>query len=257
VAVIFYLGTHMPHWLGFARVPLFVSHRRLVSRATLPRAVAPWALDSGGFTELSMYGRWKTPSMDYARAVRRYAKEIGHLAWVAPQDWMCEPSIREQTNRSVRDHQALTTDSVQELRELVGAEARVIPVLQGWTENEYHKHVEAYDRAGFDLRDEPIVGVGTVCRRQNTFEGARIVASLAALGLRLHGFGFKVTGLARVGCLMASADSMAWSYTARRSPPIAGHSHKTCANCLDYALMWRDRVLRQPSLDLCPAREAA
>lgn len=44
---------------------------------------------------------------------------------------------------------------------------------------------------------------------------------------------------------MASADSLAWSYDARRSAPLPGHAarHKNCANCRDYALAWRGRVL--------------
>jgi hypothetical protein len=83
----------------------------------------------------------------------------------------------------------------------------------------------------------PLVGLGSVCRRQATTEIARIVAELAALGLRLHGFGVKRAGL-------VSADSMAWSYHARRRPPLPGCvGQKNCANCLPYALAWRARML--------------
>jgi hypothetical protein len=52
----FFLGTHMPHWLGLLDIPLFVSHRRLGRLKTLPRALGPWALDSGGFSELALFG---------------------------------------------------------------------------------------------------------------------------------------------------------------------------------------------------------
>lgn len=48
----FWLGTHKTGWLERTDVPLFISRRRLVERVTLPRARGPWALDSGGFTEL-------------------------------------------------------------------------------------------------------------------------------------------------------------------------------------------------------------
>lgn len=51
----FYLGTSEVRWLGQANVPLFISHRRLAPRKSFPRALTGWALDSGGFTELSMY----------------------------------------------------------------------------------------------------------------------------------------------------------------------------------------------------------
>jgi len=55
---VFYLGTHMPQHLSVAGVPLFVSHRRLTGRKTLPRAVAEYAVDSGAYTELLLHGQW-------------------------------------------------------------------------------------------------------------------------------------------------------------------------------------------------------
>src|SRR5690606_9297298 len=119
----------------------------------------------------------------------------------------------------------------------------IAPVLQGYTLDEYLRCVDLYDRAGVDLTREPVVGLGSVCRRQGTAEAERIIATLASMGLRLHGFGFKLQGLVRVGRLLASADSMAWSYDARRRPPLPGCRHKNCANCLRYAMLWRERVL--------------
>ena len=101
-----FLGTHKPQWLAnprFAAVPLFVSRRTLAGRTTLPRAVGTWALDSGGFTELQMYGRWEMSARTYAAEVRRFRDEIGGMAWAAPQDWMCEPWILEKTGLTVAD----------------------------------------------------------------------------------------------------------------------------------------------------------
>lgn len=241
----FFLGTHHPHWLAearFASVPLFVSHRQLARYKTLPRAVGSWALDSGGFTELSMRGRWTLPAADYARAVLRYRDEVGGLAWASPQDWMCEPQMLKSTGLTVEEHQRRTVESVMELRALG---APVIPVLQGWTSGDYYEHVEDYDRAGIDLRREPIVGVGTVCRRQNTLSASVLMHGLAADGLRLHGFGFKATGLRLASDALASADSLAWSYNARREPPLpeCRGRHKNCANCPLWALEWRESLL--------------
>jgi hypothetical protein len=42
---------------------------------------------------------------------------------------------------------------------------------------------------------------------------------------------------------LKSADSLAWSYAARRRPPLAGCRHRTRANCPRYALAWRARLL--------------
>lgn len=101
-----------------------------------------------------------------------------------------------------------------------------------------------YEEAGVDLRAEPIVGVGTVCRRQATKEASIILRTLAALGIKIHGFGFKMLGIEANHDVLASADSLAWSYAARRDARLPGHTgHKNCANCLEYALKWRQKLL--------------
>jgi hypothetical protein len=239
---LFYLGTHDPSWLGLTSVPLFLSHLRLRRRRALPRARGPWALDSGGFSELSMHGTWTISPADYVAAVRRYRDEIGGLRWAAIQDWMCEPEVLKMTGLSVTEHQRRTVVSYLELKSLA-PELPWAPVLQGWTLGEYFDCIEGYERAGVDLWAEPVVGVGTVCRRQATIRICFLLGDLARQGLRLHGFGFKVEGLRNVTQHLVSADSMAWSFNARKNPPLPGHTHKHCNNCLDYALGWRDELL--------------
>ncbi len=119
-------------------------------------------------------------------------------------------------------------------------------MVQGWSTADYLRCVQRYQQAGVDLAAEPLVGLGSVCRRQGGGQAAQIVTELRAAGVaRLHGFGVKTCGLARYGHLLASADSLAWSYDARRATPLAGcvGRHRNCANCLPYALAWRERLL--------------
>ncbi len=240
----FYLGTHKvaQHWWEH-RVPLFVSRRTLMGRKTLPQARSHWALDSGGFTELSMYGEWRTTVPEYVMDVQRFAVEIDHLGWVAPQDWMCEPHMLEKTGLTIREHQHRTVQNFLQLRDMLGMQ--VIPVLQGWALEDYWRCWEEYSRVGVDLENEPVVGLGSVCRRQNTSEAGLIVRELARANLRLHYFGAKVTGLDRFHDVLASADSLAWSYQARREHPMAGCRHQACSNCSRYALRWRARLLQR------------
>jgi hypothetical protein len=243
----FYLGTHETSWLAkVTDVPLFVSHRRLALRKTLPRATTEWALDSGGFTELSMFGQWTTTPREYVTAVRRYTEEIGRLQWASPQDSMCEPWIVARTGSTVTQHQARTIDNYLRLRELAPG-LPFVPVLQGWELDDYHRCADLYDAAGVDLTAHPVVGVGSVCRRQGEASISVILESLAARGLRLHGYGVKVDGLRMSAAHLTSADSMAWSYSARMAARTGGGypgcTHGTCANCLRYALRWRDRVM--------------
>ncbi|MGV9772603.1 deazapurine DNA modification protein DpdA family protein [Streptosporangium sp. NPDC003464] len=250
---LFYLGAHQPHWLWRVSFPLFVSHRQLARRVMLHPATCQWALDSGGFTELQRHGRWTVTPEQYVSAVRRYRDQIGRLDWVAPQDWMCEPAIIHGgywggqhfagTGLSVAEHQHRTVANYLHLRELA-PEVPFIPVLQGWQLGDYLTCAELYQTAGVDLAALPRVGLGSVCRRQSTTEITQIVTTLARAGLRLHGFGVKTGGLHRYGPRLASADSMAWSYSARRLPALPGCTgHKNCANCLVYATRWRAHLL--------------
>lgn len=241
----FYLGAHHSGWLATAGVPLFVSRRTLARCKTLPRAIAPWSLDSGGFSELSLHGRWTLSARDYAAEVRRYRDEIGQLAWAAPQDWMVEPEMLKRTGLTVEEHQRRTIANFLELSALA-PDLPWVPVLQGWCPGDYFEHVEAYARAGVDLAARPLVGVGTVCRRQNTIRISGLLACLHADGIKLHGFGFKKDGLRASAQYLASADSMAWSTNARRNPnerALSTCTHKSCANCLPFALAWRDELL--------------
>jgi hypothetical protein len=268
----FYLGVHMPHWLTLPPrdhagepVPLFVSHRRLAGRTTLPRARTSWALDSGGFSELSLYGEWRTTPEEYVAAVRRYDREIGMLSWAAPMDSMCEPVMLAKTGLTVAEHQQRTVANFKLLRDLWWdaedadlqrdwdrPDARherdpefcpFMPVLQGWTLDDYLRCVDLYEAAGVHLWDHPVVGVGSVCRRQATSEIEAIFSALSNLDLLLHGFGVKTSGLARYGHHLATADSMAWSFDGRRTPTRCGSTtHINEANCLPFAVDWYDRL---------------
>lgn len=231
-----YLGTHMPGWLATTNIPLFVSRRRLKDRRSFPEASAPWVLDSGGFTELHSTGRWSISVTQYAREIARYRDEIGNLEWAAPMDWMCEPSVVAKTGLSVAEHQRRTIDNFQDLRFRLGP--LIAPVLQGWTLDDYLRHADAYQRRDILLTYEPIVAVGSVCRRGQDDEIVRILDRLSREGFRLHAFGVRSSALERAADCLVSADSMAWSYRARRSPPLPGHTHKSCANCREYALKW-------------------
>lgn len=261
----FFLGTHRPNWLSderFADVPLFLSRRMLDRYKAPPPALTEFALDSGGFTELQIHGRWTVSPEAYADQVRQYARFYGRrLLWVAPQDWMCEPIVLAGgpaargivfagTRLTVEEHQRRTVANFVELRRALGA--LVVPVLQGWTTPDYWRCCDLYADAGVDLFEEPTVGVGSVCRRQSTAEATTIMTTLASSGLRLHGFGFKKGGLKNCHRLLASADSASWSDVGRRRVLLEGHDrpgpgrprgHKNCANCAEWALAWRNEML--------------
>lgn len=249
----FYLGTHQPDWLKKTTVPLFISRRRLARYKRAPKARGRWALDSGGFSELSLYGRWATSPEQYADEVQGWQTDVGRMDWAAVQDWMCEPQIRKQTGLGVEEHQRRT---IQSYHQLVALAPHVpwTPVLQGWEPRDYEAHLAMYDTEGVDLRTLPLVGLGSICRRQGTDEIIGLIRTLRQAGLRLHGFGVKKQGLAKAQADLSSADSLAWSYAARRQPtreigePTCRDRHANCANCLLFALKWRRKLIEDTLL---------
>lgn len=238
----FMLGSHIPSWLSKVDIPLFISHRRLRRYKTLPKATTRWSLDSGGFSELSLYGKWTLAPIDYVQAVRRYRDEIGLLDWAAPQDWMCEPVMIATTGLSIREHQYRTVENFLLLRQMA-PDLPFVPVLQGWHLNDYLACVDMYRQAGIDLCKERIVGLGSVCRRQATDDIGRIAENMHDRRLRLHGFGVKSAGLAKYSQYLASADSMAWSFRGRHVKPCTHGTAMSEANCVEFALEWRQRTL--------------
>ena len=242
----FYLGTHVPVHLERTEVPMFLSRRVLQKRKSPIKSIAPWALDSGGFSELRLNGGWEMTAEDYVETVNRLNK-TPNLRWAAQQDWMCEPVMIDKTGLTVREHQRRTVANFLELKKL-DCDVHIIPVLQGYTMDEYKECFEMFEVAGVDLRSESLVGLGSVCRRQNTDDIERIVSCFHAKDLKLHGFGVKIQGLKRYGEMLESSDSMAWSQNARW---LKEHCNicktntttKNCANCLNYALEWRAKIV--------------
>jgi hypothetical protein len=265
LSVKFYLGTHVVNWLWsdkFAEVPLFVSRTTLSQRKTLKPAVCDWALDSGAFTELSIHGRWTVAARDYADFCLRCRDGVGRMDFCTIQDWMCEDAVilggrvglktAPGTGLTLREHQRRTVESYFTLRSLEPS-LPWLPVLQGYSEDDYLHCFDLYQSAGADLVGR-WVGVGSVCKRQGSDEIARVLRTLSSLGLRLHGFGVKTAGLEKAADYLHSADSMAWSFGARMSKiktaecVAAGETHRNCANCWRYARQWREQLI-QPILN--------
>jgi len=263
----FFLGVHNASWLHTRplprQIPLFLSRNRMPlgrkDRKTFKKATTDWALDSGAFTELKHHGRWRMTSEEYAELVNRYHKYIGRLQWVSPQDWMCEPIVIEGgmgadgyyvgTKLSVREHQIKTVENFIELNQLCVPD--VIPVIQGFTIDQYLECCRLYESAGVNLLDFETVGVGSVCRRQGEPEIALIFKTLFEMGIKCHGFGVKTSGLSLAMKYLASADSLAWSKDAKHKKTTRkgtccgklkrnGKPIKSCANCFHAAVEWYD-----------------
>lgn len=209
----FYVGLHQPSDAQhFDHCMISVNRLR---RRRKPLGCGRWLLDSGAFTELYRHGRYRHSPAEYAAQIDRLS-QFGILQAAASQDYMCEPFILDITGLSIADHQRLTIERYDTLRSLTSV--YVLPVLQGYAPSDYVAHLAQY---GERLASGAWVGVGSVCKRNSdmgAIEAVLIAIKTARPDLRLHGFGVKTTALQSsiVRELLFSADSMAWSYAARR-----------------------------------------
>lgn len=216
----FYIGLHQPSDARhFSRVCISVNRVRdrrspvLIGQENSGTAL----LDSGAFTELAKHGRYRHSVDEYAGMVRHLHNLIQLDACVA-QDYMCEPFMVQKTGLTIVEHQRLTIERYDALL-AHDLPCYVLPVLQGFAPADYARHIDAY---GERLERHMWVGVGSVCKRNSQPASvARVLQAIKRLrpDLRLHGFGVKLTALQHpaVRDLLYSADSMAWSYHARKN----------------------------------------
>lgn len=228
----FFVGLHQPSDARHFQAS-FVSVNRLRMRKS-DFVVNDWIMDSGAFTEVAKHGGYSRPVSEYAEQIRRW-KVCGNLMAAAAQDYMCEPFVLAKTGLTLLDHQRLTIERYDALlAEDTGA--YILPVLQGYEPQEYVDHIRAYgDRLAYGAW----VGVGSVCKRNADPKAiARVLFAIKdeRPDLRLHGFGVKTTALQHpvIRDLLWTADSMAWSFSARMN----GRS----ANDWKEAMKFSDRI---------------
>lgn len=180
-------------------------------------------LDSQAFRILETRGDHVLSPVQYARAIEQTARLCNHLTAVT-QDYMCEQYIFDCRERltgkrySISDHQRLTIERYQAIRAELNPTIYLMPVLQGYSPIEYVRHIREY---GDLLPYGAWCGVGSVCKRNGSPVAIRDVLYAIKCNrpdLRLHGFGLKRTAISNLWIRDAlySADSMAWSFAARK-----------------------------------------
>lgn len=241
---------HLPSISSAHAIPVLVSAGRLWD-AKRCRFRAPglpvWAqsdvaLDSAGFVALVHHGGYPWTVDEYVEMVVTHRGIIGGegglpspWAWWSQMDLCCEPEIARDRAEVLARVQG-TAALLRECREAVEGwreegdtdTTDPMPILQGWRPEDYRRSA---DLAGEVLGGEwpDLVGVGSVCRRQLTgpdglFAVVEALDAVLPAGVGLHFFGVKGEALPRLSTYhrVASVDSMAWDYHARKDARARG-----------------------------------
>lgn len=244
----FFVGMHQPSDAKHID-HAFISVNRLRTRKG-PFAARSWIMDSGAFTQILKHGGYTEGVEVYAAEIRRWAGNGQLLAAVA-QDYMCEAHMLAITGLTIPEHQRLTIERYDALSACDVGGVTIIPVLQGYSPDDYVRHIDMY---GARLAPGAWVGVGSVCKRNGdprAIEAVLWTIKQRRPDLRLHGFGLKATAFssALVLELLHTADSMAWSYAARRE----GRNQNDWKEAKAYADRISTRPLQYglPLMDTC------
>lgn len=234
----FFVGLHHPHVAGNFE-SAFISVNVIRNRKS-PFPANDWIMDSGAFSTILTHGGYPHPVSEYADQIRRW-KNNGNLLAAVSQDYMCEADMLKRTGLTVADHQRLTIERYDSLlAEDTGV--YIMPVLQGYASKEYVEHIRQY---GDRLKPGMWVGVGSVCKRNsNPWAIWKVLDAIKEErpDLLLHGFGVKKTSLQdpAIRTLLYTADSMAWSFAARREGRNANDWREAKAFIEDIATaIWR------------------
>lgn len=205
------------------------------------------ALDSAGFVAMARYRGFPWTIEQYLDLVESWP-----WAWYASWDQCVEPEIAS-SKIDVYFRLAETCRLLSEVR--MRARDRGLPdpmpVVQGWEVDHYRWSLDHLPLASWPK----LLGVGSMCRR-HVHGPNGILAIVEALDrvlptcVGLHLFGVKGTALRFLSGhpRIASVDSMAWDFAARRQVPIG----RTADKRIDVMHAWVRRNASQLELPKAP-----
>lgn len=242
-----------------------------------------FALDSAGFTAM-MAWRYKGTQTGlggiFPWSLGQYLELASQIpcAWYSQPDCCCEPEIassREEIDFRINATATFLEATLQHLYEwqnqlaregwsarmLANALKPPVPVVQGWSVSDYQQSLElmgqVWDRWQPWVAPPALIGIGSVCRRQLNDPNHGLYAILGGIrgmlpqGARVHLFGVKGEALNEIAAMdfVASADSMAWDFTARVEARKAQRSNTTAhrASTMSAWMESANRRMRAPA----------
>ena len=211
----FYYGSAW-HWPLPYLPRVMLSYNMLRTLKTAWNIDIPFMMDSGAFAVIQKHGKYPYSPEAYALGIEKWHPDI---AWT--MDYPCEPSVQKKGHYDPISAHEMTIDNQIRLLDL---NVNTQMVVQGWTINDYLENLDRIKDQG--LLTERL-GIGSVCRRGQNREIARIIRAIhnnVPSWVKLHGFGIKVSVLKETDArfLLHSADSESWEYERRYDDWLKG-----------------------------------
>ena len=170
-------------------------------------------LDSGGYSFFSRWGDYPFSIEDYV-SLAHLLQDQYPLYRVATLDYPCEPDI----NRShLMTNEDRITKTVYNAVSCYDADKTLpwLPVIQGYTLDEYLHCVDLYNEAGI-ISD--YWAVGSLCSRKGELRSIKYLLTnlkeLALSNVKVHAFGLNIPYIKdpQIFDLLYSSDSAAWTF---------------------------------------------
>ena len=183
-----------------------------LSRTRLPDSVERVIVDSGGFAFFSRWGEYPFSLESYLDLVY-YVQDTHPLFRVATLDYPCEPEI-DRSQLMTNEERITKTVSNAVLCVDTDKSLPWLPVIQGYTIQEYLSCIEQYREAGLE---SDYWAIGSICSRKGSpYEIRNIVTKIKELHPKnkLHAFGLSLPYLADLQVFQSlySSDSAAWNW---------------------------------------------
>jgi hypothetical protein len=168
-------------------------------------------VDSGGFSFFRKYGK-------YPFTLEQYVDWIGYLQddypiyLVSVLDYPCEGTTNRTT---LKTNEERIIQTVSNAIECIDYEDSLpwMPVIQGYTLEEYLHCIDLYEQAGIDLG---YIAVGSICARKgNSLTIRNLLTKIyERTHAKLHAFGLSLNYLRdpQIANILYSSDSSAWNW---------------------------------------------
>jgi len=168
-------------------------------------------IDSGGYSFFRKWGEYPFSLEKYLEFVD-IISDLYPLELVAIRDYPCEPDINRQHILTNKERIEKTVSNAVECFQSEG-NYPWIPVIQGYTIEEYLYCVDLYKDVGIPL---DYIAIGSICSRKgNLHTIRRIIRSIyERTKAKIHAFGLSLVYLKDpiIFNLLFSSDSAAWNY---------------------------------------------